>query len=109
MVGSQDKPKLEAGEELRFNENIGYADFDLAVEAVAKEASMLGVTREKKDVTRLIADGGVCRGVEAGDCSIVVKKETVVAAGPWTPRRELNATPSVTRIGIDFNSSNSFS
>jgi sarcosine oxidase/L-pipecolate oxidase len=85
MVGSQDKPKLEAGEELRFNENIGYADFDLAVEAVAKEASMLGVRREKKDVTRLIADGGVCRGVEAGDYSIVVKKETVVAAGPWTP------------------------
>jgi hypothetical protein len=47
MVGSQDKPRLETGEELRFNENICYADFDLAVEAVAKKASMLGVRREK--------------------------------------------------------------
>jgi sarcosine oxidase/L-pipecolate oxidase len=71
---------------LRFNENIGYADFDLAVEAVAKKASMLGVRREKKDVTRLIVDGGVCWGVEVGDYSVVAKKETVVAAGPWTPR-----------------------
>jgi sarcosine oxidase/L-pipecolate oxidase len=86
MVGSQDKPKLEAGEHLRFNEEIGYADFHLAVETVAKEASLLGVRREKRDVTRLIADGGVCWGVEAGDYSVVVKKETVVAAGPWTPR-----------------------
>ena len=86
MVGSQDKPKLEAGEELRFNENIGYADFDLAVEAVAKEASMLGVRREKKDVTRLFVSEGVCWGVEAGGYSIIVKKETVVAAGSWTPR-----------------------
>jgi hypothetical protein len=45
---------------LRFNENISYADFDLAVKAIAKEALMLGVRREKKDVTKLIADGGVC-------------------------------------------------
>ena len=50
MVRSQNKPKLEAGEELRFNENIGYADIDLAVEEVAKEASMQGVRREKKHV-----------------------------------------------------------
>lgn len=86
MVGFQDKPKLEAGEKLRFNEDVGYADFDLAVEAVAKEASLLGVRREKREVTRLLVEGGVCRGVEAGDHSVVVEKETVVAAGPWTPR-----------------------
>lgn len=59
IVGPQDKPKLEASEELRFNENISYANFDLAMEAVAKEALMLGVRREKKDVTRLIANGEV--------------------------------------------------
>jgi sarcosine oxidase/L-pipecolate oxidase len=86
MIGSQHKPKLEAGEQLRFNEDIGYADFVLAVEAVAKKASLLGVRREKRDVTRLVVDGGVCCGVEAGDYTVIVEKETVVAAGPWTPR-----------------------
>ena len=84
MVGSDVKPQLGPGEELWLNENIGYVDSDLAVEAVAKTASMLGVIREKKDVTRLVVDGGVCRGVEAGDYSIVVET-TVVATGPWTP------------------------
>jgi hypothetical protein len=54
----------------------------LAVEVITKEVLILGVRREKKDVTRLVVDRGVCRGVKAGDYSIVVKKETVVAAGP---------------------------
>jgi hypothetical protein len=44
---------------LRFNENIGYADFDLAIEVVAKEALMLGVRREKKVAIKLIVNGGV--------------------------------------------------
>ena len=67
---------------MQFNKNISYADFDLAVEVITKEVLILGVRREKKDVTRLVVDRGVCRGVKAGDYSIVVKKETVVAAGP---------------------------
>jgi hypothetical protein len=67
---------------LQFNENISYADFDLAIKVVAKEALMLSVKREKKDVIRLIANGRVYRGVKASDYSIIVKKETVVAASP---------------------------
>jgi hypothetical protein len=32
----------------------------LAIEAIAKKALILGIRREKKDVTRLIIDGGAC-------------------------------------------------
>jgi sarcosine oxidase / L-pipecolate oxidase len=85
MVGSHDKPNLDPGEELWLNKNIGYVDSALALEAVAKEASTLGVVREKKDVTRLIVNDGICQGVEA-DGDSVAAENTVVAAGPWTPR-----------------------
>jgi len=54
----------------------------LAVKAVAKEVLILGIRREKKDITRLIANRGVYRGVKASNYSIIVKKETIVAAGP---------------------------
>ena len=84
MVGSHEKPKLGIGEELWLNENIGYVDSALAVEAVADEASKLGVKREKKDVTRLVVNEGVCLGVEADNCTIVAGT-TIIAAGPWTP------------------------
>jgi hypothetical protein len=60
MVGSQNKLKLKASKELRFNKNINYINFDLAIEAIAKKALILGIRREKKDVTRLIIDGGAC-------------------------------------------------
>jgi glycine/D-amino acid oxidase-like deaminating enzyme len=83
-VGSREEPNLAAGEELRLNEDIGYVDCDLAMEAVAKEASTLGVIRVKKDVTKLMVEGGVCLGVEAGD-DRVTADTTIVAAGPWTP------------------------
>jgi glycine/D-amino acid oxidase-like deaminating enzyme len=90
MVGSCEKPNLGAGEELWLNKNIGLVNFDLSVEAVAEmaeKASVLGIGREKKDITRLIiGGGGGCLGVEAGDYSVVAK-ETILAAGPWTPRR----------------------
>ena len=52
------------------------------MEVVAKEALILGIRRERKDVTRLIANRGVYYRVKAGDYSIIVKKETVVAASP---------------------------
>ena len=84
MVGSHESPKLGTGEELWLNENIGYVDSALAIEAVAEEASKLGVKREKKDVTRLIVNEGVCLGVEANNCTILAGT-TIVAAGPWTP------------------------
>ena len=54
MIRSQKNPKLGTGEELWFNEDIGYVDSALAVEAVAEETSKFGVTKETKDVTRLI-------------------------------------------------------
>lgn len=85
MVGSQEIPKLEAGEEMWLNEDIGYADFKLAVGAVAGKASLLGVTRMKEEVTKLIVNEGVCQGVEVGDDRFLATK-TIVAAGPWTPR-----------------------
>jgi len=44
---------------LQFNENISYADFDLAIKAIAKEALMLSKRKKKKDIIRLIANGGV--------------------------------------------------
>jgi len=84
MVGSQSEPKLDQGEKLRLNENIGYVDFKSAVEAVAKQASLLGVRREQRNITKLLTDNGVSRGVEAGDESFMAKK-TIVAAGAWTP------------------------
>jgi hypothetical protein len=62
MVGSCEKPNLGAGEELWLNKNIGLVNFDLSVEAVAEmaeKASVLGIGREKKDITRLIIGGGV--------------------------------------------------
>lgn len=83
-VGSHCKPKLGTGEELWLNENIGYVDSALAVEAVAEEASNFGVKREMKDVTRLVVNEGVCLGVEADNCRIVAGT-TIIAAGPWTP------------------------
>lgn len=85
MVGSHDKPRLDPSEGLWLNEDIGYVDSALALEAVAKEASNLGVVREKKDVTRLIVDNGICQGVESAGGDSVAAENTVVAAGPWTP------------------------
>ncbi|KAG9229501.1 FAD dependent oxidoreductase [Amylocarpus encephaloides] len=82
-VRSREEPNLIAGEELRLNEDIGYIDCDLAVEAVAEEASRLGVTRVKKDVTKLRTEGGICLVEAADDC--ITATTTVVAVGPWTP------------------------
>jgi hypothetical protein len=67
---------------LLFNENISYTNFDLAKEVVVKEVLILGVRREKKDVIRLIANRGVCREVEASNYSIILKKESIIAASP---------------------------
>ena len=84
IVGSHEDPKIVKGDELWLNEDIGYVDSALALEAVAEEASKLGVIRKMKDVTRLVVDNGVCIGVEADDCMIVAGT-TIVAAGAWTP------------------------
>ena len=84
MIGSQKSPKFGTGEELWLNENIGYVDSALAVEAVAEKASKFGVTRETKDVTRLIVKERVYLGVETDQCKIIAGT-TIVTAGPWTP------------------------
>jgi hypothetical protein len=65
---------------LRFNENISYADFDLAIKVIAKEALILSIKKEKKDIIRLIANGGVYYKVKASNYSIIIKKETIIAA-----------------------------
>ena len=86
IIKSQDKLKLKASEELRFNENINYINFDIVIKAVVKKALILGIKREKKDVIKLIINGGACRGIKVSDYNIIAKKETVVAASPQTPR-----------------------
>jgi sarcosine oxidase / L-pipecolate oxidase len=84
-VGSREGPKLELNEELWLNENVGYVDSDLAVEAVAKEAASRGVLRVKKDIVKVIVtDGKLCEGVELEDGSSVMAEKTIIAAGPWT-------------------------
>ncbi|KAF2174624.1 FAD dependent oxidoreductase [Zopfia rhizophila CBS 207.26] len=85
ITGSREEPILGAGEELWLNEDIGYVDSDLALEAVIGEASRLGVTLEEKSVTRLVVDErGTCQGVEVGGHAVTAE-ETIVAAGAWTP------------------------
>ncbi|KAL9606104.1 MAG: hypothetical protein Q9179_000730 [Wetmoreana sp. 5 TL-2023] len=84
MIGSHKSPKLGSGEKLWLNEAVGYVDSALALEAVAEEASKLGVKRETEDVTKLIVKEGVCLGVEADNCRIFANT-TIIAAGPWTP------------------------
>lgn len=84
MVGSHESSKINTGEELWLNKDIGYVDSALAVEAVAEEASKLGVIRKTKDVTRLVVEEGFCLGVEADNRRVIAGK-TIIAAGPWTP------------------------
>ena len=90
MTGSHDEPRLNTGETLWLNENVGYVDSALALEAVAREAAKLGVERRKEDVTRLIIDEGACIGVEADQWRVVAQK-TIVSAGPWTPGLLMNS------------------
>lgn len=85
MAESHESPKLNTDEELWFNEDIGYVDTALAVEAVAEEASKLGVSREIKDVTRLTIDERVCIGFEGDHCRVVIDGKTITATGPRTP------------------------
>lgn len=89
-VGSHEKPRLNTGETLWLNEDVGYVDSALALEAVAREAAKLGVKRRKEDVTRLIIDEGACIGVEADQWRVVAQK-TIVSVGPWTPGLLMNS------------------
>lgn len=83
-VGSDQEPYLKSNEILRFNKSIGSVDFDAALDAAAKQASVLGVERREKDITKLVVQDGICVGVDvAGE--IVKAKKIIVAAGPWTP------------------------
>ena len=84
MVGSHESPKLDADEDLWLNEDIGYVDSASAVEAVAKEASKLGVFRVLKDVSTLVIEDGICTGFESNYRRVSAGK-TIIAAGPWTP------------------------
>ena len=54
MIKSQKNPKLGIGEKLWFNEDIGYVDSALTVEAITEKTSKFGVTKKTKNVTRLI-------------------------------------------------------
>jgi sarcosine oxidase / L-pipecolate oxidase len=85
MVESREGPKLDPNEELWLNESVGYADSDLALEAVAAEAASLGVLRVKKDIAKFIVTDGSCQGVEVEGGLRISAERTIIAAGPWTP------------------------
>lgn len=85
MVRSQSPPQSSAEKELWLNEDIGVADAALTLEAVAKEAATKGVIRQKINISKLLVENGVCRGVERTDATIITAETTIVATGPWTP------------------------
>ena len=85
MIGSQTTPKLDLEKELWLNEDIGVADAALALEAVALEAASRGVVRQKRNISKLLIENGVCHGVEFADGTSISAETTIVAAGPWTP------------------------
>ncbi len=80
QVGSTTEPSLATTEELYLNPNVGYADSDVAVQAVSDRAAELGVQRHKKNVTRLIIEGGKCVGIEVGGTT-VQGKPVIVSTG----------------------------
>jgi sarcosine oxidase/L-pipecolate oxidase len=84
LVGSTIAPTLNATEELYLNPKIGYADSDVALQAVCDEVVKLGVERRDENVTRLVTEAGICIGVEVGGF-IVKAGKTIVSAGAWTP------------------------
>lgn len=75
---------MEVGEKLWLNEDVGLAEAAAVLEAVAKEAERQGVRRVKMDVSKIIVEGGVCRGIKPDDGSYFTAKETIMAVGPWT-------------------------
>lgn len=85
MVNSRDLPRLDTGEELWLNEDIGVADAARALEAVAVEAEVQGVIRQKTNVSQLLIEDGVCYGVECVGGMRVTAETTIVATGAWTP------------------------
>jgi glycine/D-amino acid oxidase-like deaminating enzyme len=80
LVGSTVEPRLDAGEELYLNPNVGYADSALALQAITDIAVKLGVKRYDQNVTKLVIESGRCLGVEVGG-TIVKAEETIVSAG----------------------------
>lgn len=78
------RPWLTNDKVLWLNKNIGYADSDLALEAVIQEASGLGVHVLEADISKLIIDeSGACKGVEIESHNLMADK-TVLATGAWT-------------------------
>jgi len=84
QVGSTMEPSLTTTEELYMNPNVGYADSDVAVQAISDRAVELGVQRHKKNVTRLVIEAEKCVGVEVGG-TMVCGKTVIVSTGAWTP------------------------
>ena len=85
MVRSRIPPQLDTGTELWLNKDIGVADAARALEVTAVEAATHGVIRQKMNISKLIIDNGICRGVERTDGTIVTAETTILATGPWTP------------------------
>lgn len=79
VVGSEEKPQLDPGEQIWHNPDVGYVDSDQALKAVLATARVQIV---QGNVTKLIVEDEVCVGVEVGD-DIYRAKKTIVAAGPW--------------------------
>ena len=84
MVRSRNLPQLDTEKQLWLNEDIGVADAALVLEAVAVEAATQGVIRQKRNISKLLIENGVCRGVERTDGTSITAETTIVATGPWT-------------------------
>ena len=85
MVCSRIPPQLDTGTELWLNEDIGVADAALALEATAAEAATQGVIRQKMNISKLVIENGIYRGVERTNGIIIIVETTILAIGPWTP------------------------
>lgn len=75
---------LREESELWLDDDIGIADAALAVEAVAVRAANKGLVRSSADVDCISVQNGVCGGVVVSGVPVVARN-TVIAAGAWTP------------------------
>ena len=85
LVGSDVAPQLDEGDELWINEEVGCVDAAKALEATAAYAASLGVLRRKEQVSQILVQNGICKGVENVNGDTFLASTVIIAAGAWTP------------------------
>lgn len=69
---------------MQFNKNISYIDFNLTIEIITKNLSILNIIKIKKNITKLIIEGRICLGIKINN-DYIIADMIIVAADPWTP------------------------